>query len=61
MNHDQKGEMLPVDRALSEVHASEYDALLLPVFEQFEISFAQAQQSAVGAAIDDADVECYQL
>jgi protease I len=30
MNHDQKGEMLPVDRALSEVHASEYDALLLP-------------------------------
>jgi protease I len=30
MNHDEKGEMLPVDRALSEVHASEYDALLLP-------------------------------
>ena len=30
MNHDEKGEMLPVDRALSQVHASEYDALLLP-------------------------------
>jgi protease I len=30
MNHDAKGEMLPVDRALSQVHASEYDALLLP-------------------------------
>jgi protease I len=30
MNHDEKGEMLPVDRALSDVHASEYDALLLP-------------------------------
>jgi protease I len=30
MNHDEKGEMLSVDRALSQVHASEYDALLLP-------------------------------
>ena len=30
MNHDEKGERLPVDRALSQVHASEYDALLLP-------------------------------
>jgi protease I len=30
MNHDQKGDMLPVDRLLSEAHASEYDALLLP-------------------------------
>ena len=30
MNHDEKGEMLPVDRRLADVHASEYDALLLP-------------------------------
>ena len=30
MNHDEKGDMLPVDRVLSEAHASEYDALLLP-------------------------------
>ena len=30
MNHDEKGDMLPVDRRLSDVHASEYDALLLP-------------------------------
>jgi protease I len=30
MNHDEKGDTLPVDRTLSEVHASEYDALLLP-------------------------------
>ena len=30
VNHDEKGDMLPVDRPLSAVHASEYDALLLP-------------------------------
>ena len=30
MNHDEKGEMLPVDRALAQVRAAEYDALLLP-------------------------------
>ncbi len=30
MNHDEKGARLPVDRMLSEVRASEYDALLLP-------------------------------
>jgi protease I len=30
MNHDEKGDKLPVDRPLSGVHASEYDALLLP-------------------------------
>jgi protease I len=30
MNHDEKGDMLPVDQSLSKVHASEYDALLLP-------------------------------
>jgi protease I len=30
MNHDEKGDMLPVDRVLSQVHASDYDALLLP-------------------------------
>ena len=30
MNHDEKGDKLPVDRELSQVHASEYDALLLP-------------------------------
>ena len=30
MNHDEKGDMLPVDRALAQVRAAEYDALLLP-------------------------------
>jgi protease I len=30
VNHDEKGDMLAVDRPLSEVRASEYDALLLP-------------------------------
>ena len=30
MNHDEKGDMLPVDHTLAEVTASEYDALLLP-------------------------------
>ena len=30
MNHDEKADMLPVDQPLSKVHASEYDALLLP-------------------------------
>jgi protease I len=30
MNHDEKGDRLTVDRVLSQVHASEYDALLLP-------------------------------
>ncbi|MEO6526198.1 MAG: type 1 glutamine amidotransferase domain-containing protein [Gemmatimonadaceae bacterium] len=30
MNHDEKGDQLPVDRVLADVHASEYDALLLP-------------------------------
>jgi protease I len=30
MNHDDKGEMLPVDQVLSQVRASEYDALMLP-------------------------------
>ena len=30
VNHDEKGDMLPVDRPLSQVRASEYDALLLP-------------------------------
>ncbi|CAN5754986.1 type 1 glutamine amidotransferase domain-containing protein [soil metagenome] len=30
MNHDEKGARLPVDRLLADVHASEYDALLLP-------------------------------
>ena len=30
VNHDEKGDMLPVDQPLSKVHASEYDALLLP-------------------------------
>ena len=30
VNHDEKGERIPVDRTLSEVRASEYDALLLP-------------------------------
>jgi protease I len=30
MNHDEKGARLPVDRVLADVHASDYDALLLP-------------------------------
>ena len=30
MNHDEKGARLPVDRAIGQVRASEYDALLLP-------------------------------
>lgn len=30
MNHDEKGARLPVDRLVSEVRASDYDALLLP-------------------------------
>ncbi len=30
MNHDEKGARLPVDRVLSDVRASDYDALLLP-------------------------------
>src|SRR5215207_4328925 len=30
MNHDEKADRLPVDRVLSQVRASEYDALLLP-------------------------------
>ena len=30
VNHDEKGDELPVDRPLSEVRASDYDALLLP-------------------------------
>ena len=30
MNHDEKGDRLPVDRVLGDVRASEYDALLLP-------------------------------
>src|SRR3982751_5415434 len=30
MNHDEKGDMLPVDHTLEEATASEYDALLLP-------------------------------
>ncbi|MDB4884335.1 MAG: intracellular protease, PfpI family [Gemmatimonadetes bacterium] len=30
MNHDEKGDRLPVDRVLADAHASEYDALLLP-------------------------------
>ena len=30
MNHDAKGDQIPVDRTLSGVHASEYDALLIP-------------------------------
>jgi protease I len=30
MNHDEKGDMLPVDRSLAQVRAAEYDALLLP-------------------------------
>jgi protease I len=30
MNHDDKGDRIPVDRVLADAHASEYDALLLP-------------------------------
>lgn len=30
MNHDEKGARLPVDRVLGNVHARDYDALLLP-------------------------------
>ena len=30
MNHDEKGARVPVDRMLSDVRASDYDALLLP-------------------------------
>lgn len=30
MNHDEKGEEIPVDRVLTSVRASDYDALLLP-------------------------------
>ncbi len=30
MNHDEKGARLPVDRAIADVKASDYDALLLP-------------------------------
>lgn len=30
VNHDDKGSRLPVDRVLSDVHASDYDALFLP-------------------------------
>ena len=30
MNHDDKGDMLPVDKVLGDVRASEYDGLLLP-------------------------------
>ena len=30
MNHDEKGARIPVDRELSDVHPSEYDALVLP-------------------------------
>jgi protease I len=30
MNHDEKGDQIPVDRVLTDAHASEYDALLLP-------------------------------
>jgi protease I len=30
VNHDEKGERIPVDRTLSSARASEYDALLLP-------------------------------
>ena len=30
VNHDEKGARIPVDRMLSDVRASEYDALLLP-------------------------------
>src|SRR5690349_4221676 len=30
MNHDDKGDKLPVDRVLGDARASEYDALLLP-------------------------------
>jgi protease I len=30
MNHDEQGARIPVDRLLADVHANEYDALLLP-------------------------------
>lgn len=30
MNHDEKGEMIPVTRVLSDVSAADYDALMLP-------------------------------
>ncbi|MFL5560385.1 MAG: type 1 glutamine amidotransferase domain-containing protein [Gemmatimonadaceae bacterium] len=30
MNHDEKGDQIPVDRVLAEVSAADYDALLLP-------------------------------
>jgi protease I len=30
MNHDDKGDMFPVDKTLKQAHAEEYDALLLP-------------------------------
>ena len=30
MNHDDKGEKIPVDRELADVSAADYDALLLP-------------------------------
>ena len=30
MNHDDRGARIPVDRLLADVHASDYDALLLP-------------------------------
>ena len=30
VNHDEKGDRIPVDRTLADVRASEYDALLLP-------------------------------
>jgi protease I len=30
MNHDEKGDRIPVDRVLGDAQASEYDALLLP-------------------------------
>ena len=30
MNHDEKGDRFPVDRALADVRPSEYDALLIP-------------------------------
>ena len=30
MNHDDKGDMIPVDRELADVSAADYDALLLP-------------------------------
>ena len=30
MNHDEKGDMIPVDRVLADVSPADYDALLLP-------------------------------